>query len=69
MMSNSHLVLVPRLMKELANVGRPDLIVDVGGIIPQEDIQPMLEAGVRSVYHTGTGMIEIVDAVRSATTL
>jgi methylmalonyl-CoA mutase cobalamin-binding domain/chain len=68
MMSNSHLVLVPRLMKELANVGRPDLIVDVGGIIPQEDIQPMLEAGVRSVYHTGTGMIEIVDAVRSATT-
>ncbi len=68
MMSNSHLVLVPRLMEELSNVGRPDLIVDVGGIIPQEDIQPMLDCGVRGVYHTGTSMIEIVEAVQSATT-
>jgi len=67
MMSNSHLVLIPRLMKELKKVGRPDLIVDVGGIIPQEDIQDMLDCGVRSVYHTGTTMLEIVEAVRSAT--
>jgi methylmalonyl-CoA mutase cobalamin-binding domain/chain len=67
MMSNSHLVLVPRMMEELKNVGREDLIVDVGGIIPQEDIEPLLSSGVRDVYHTGTSMIEIVDAVRSAT--
>ena len=67
MMSNSHLVLVPRLMNELNNVGRPDLIVDVGGIIPQEDIQPMLDCGVRGVYHTGTSILEIVEAVKSAT--
>jgi len=67
MMSNSHLVLIPRLMEELKKVGRPDLIVDVGGIIPQEDIQDMLDCGVRSVYHTGTTMLEIVEAVRSAT--
>jgi LAO/AO transport system ATPase len=66
MMSNSHLVLVPRLMKELENVGRPKLIVDVGGIIPQEDIQPVLDAGVRGVYHTGTSMLDIVEAARSA---
>ncbi|MBT4583571.1 MAG: hypothetical protein HOC93_00640 [Phycisphaerae bacterium] len=68
MMSNSHLVLVPRMMKELANVGRKDLTVDVGGIIPKEDIQPLLDTGVRGVYHTGTSMLEIVEAVRSATT-
>ena len=37
MMSNSHLVLVPRLMSEMAAVGRPDLTIDVGGIIPQVD--------------------------------
>jgi len=67
MMSNSHLVLVPRLLNELKNVGRPDLIVDIGGIIPQEDIQPMLDCGVRGVYHTGTTMLNIVDAVKSAT--
>jgi methylmalonyl-CoA mutase cobalamin-binding domain/chain len=67
MMSNSHLVLVPRLLEELKNVGRPDLIVDIGGIIPQTDIQPMLDCGVRGVYHTGTTLLNIVDAVKSAT--
>ena len=68
MMSNSHLVLVPRLMEELKNVGRPELTVDVGGIIPQEDINTLIECGVRSVYHTGTSMLDIVKAVSTATT-
>lgn len=68
MMSNSHLVLVPRLMNEMTAVGRPDLTVDVGGIIPQVDIQAMHDCGVRRVYHTGTSMLDIVEAVRSATT-
>ena len=67
MMSNSHLVLVPRMMDEMKKVGRADLTVDVGGIIPQEDIQPLLDSGVRGVYHTGTSMLDIVEAVRSAT--
>lgn len=68
MMSNSHLVLVPRLMEEMAMVGRPNLTVDVGGIIPQKDIQAMHDCGVRRVYHTGTSMLDIVDAACSATT-
>ena len=67
MMSNSHLVLVPRLMEKLKAVGRPNLTVDVGGIIPQEDIEELTKCGVRGVYHTGTSMLDIVDAVRSAT--
>ncbi|MHC4869309.1 MAG: cobalamin-dependent protein [Planctomycetota bacterium] len=58
MMSNSHLVLVPKLIEECANVGRPDLVVNVGGLIA---------AGVHRVYHTGTPMEEIVDSVREAT--
>jgi LAO/AO transport system ATPase len=66
MMSNSHLVLVPRLMDELKKVGRPDLIVDIGGIIPQKDIQPMHDCGVRGVYHTGTTMLDIVEAAKSS---
>ena len=45
MMSNSHLVLVPRLIEECATVGRPDMTISVGGIIPQEDVPAMLEAG------------------------
>jgi len=65
MMSNSHLVLVPRLLGELKAVGRADIPVNVGGIIPQSDVQALLDAGVARIYHTGTGMDEIVDSVRA----
>ncbi|MFM8699232.1 MAG: cobalamin B12-binding domain-containing protein, partial [Phycisphaerales bacterium] len=66
MMSNSHLVLVPRLLQELKAVGRGDIAVNVGGIIPQADVQALLDAGVARVYHTGTGMEDIVDSVRAS---
>lgn len=67
MMSNSHLVLVPKLIEECRNVGRPDMAVNIGGIIPQEDIQAMKDAGVNRIYHTGTSMHEIIDGVREVT--
>jgi LAO/AO transport system ATPase len=66
MMSNSHLVLVPRLLEECRNVGRPDMIVNVGGIIPQEDVQALIKAGVNKIFHTGTTMEQIVDSVRES---
>ena len=67
MMSNSHLVLMPRLIEECANVGRPDMTINVGGIIPQEDVQTLLDAGIHKVFHTGTSMDEIIESVREAT--
>jgi methylmalonyl-CoA mutase cobalamin-binding domain/chain len=67
MMSNSHNVLVPRLINECRNVGRPDMIVTVGGIIPQEDVATLLDAGVRQIYHTGTSMQAIVNEVCECT--
>lgn len=66
MMSNSHLVLVPRLIEECRKVGRPDMVVNVGGIIPQEDVQPLLKAGVNKIFHTGTTMEQIIDSVRDS---
>ncbi len=65
MMSNSHLVLVPRLLEALRLTGRGDIAVNVGGIIPHEDVQPLLDAGVRAIFHTGTGLDQIVESVRS----
>ena len=67
MMSNSHLVLVPNLIEECRKVGRPDMRIHVGGIIPQEDVKTLLDAGVEQVFHTGTSMQDIVDCVRSST--
>ena len=66
MMSNSHLTLGPRLLRALAEAGRPEIPVYMGGILPQEDIAKLAEAGVRRCFPTGTGLIEIVNAVRDA---
>jgi hypothetical protein len=54
MMSNSHLVLGPALVEELASLGRPDLPVYMGGILPQEDI-PSSRNRHRPVLHDGHG--------------
>ena len=65
MMSNSHLVLGPRLLESLKAVGRGDIPVHMGGILPQEDIATLKEMGVQRCFTTGVGLIDIVDAVRS----
>lgn len=65
MMSNSHLVLGPRLIEGLREVGRPDLPVQMGGIIPQSDIKSLLDAGVRRCFTTGVGLLDIVEAIKS----
>jgi len=67
MMSNSHLVLMPRLINECRNVGRPDMIVNVGGIIPKDDVSTLLAGGVHCIHHTGATMQDIIDSVREAT--
>lgn len=62
-----HLVLVPRLMTEIARLGRSteDLVVVVGGIIPDEDV-PLLESmGVREVFLPGTPLAEIAATIEA----
>ena len=65
MMSNSHMALGPKLLKELDAVGRPDIPVQMGGILPQEDIVKLLEAGISACFTTGVGLEDIVEAVKS----
>lgn len=66
MMSNSHLVLGPRLVSDLRELGRPDIPVYMGGILPQEDLPRLLEGGIARCFTTGVGLLDIVSAVRSA---
>jgi len=65
MMSNSHLVLGKRLVDSMNEVGRPDIPVLMGGILPQDDIKKLLAMGIRECFPTGTGLIDIVNAVRA----
>ncbi|MCC5822720.1 MAG: cobalamin-dependent protein [Phycisphaerales bacterium] len=65
MMSNSHLSLAPRLIGELRRLGRSDIPVLMGGILPAEDVPKLKELGVRACFPTGTGLLDVVAAVKS----
>lgn len=49
-----HKTLVPAVIKALADLGRPDIMVVAGGVIPQQDYDYLYEAGVFGVYGPGT---------------
>jgi methylmalonyl-CoA mutase len=49
-----HLTLVPELKRELAKLGRPDIMVVVGGVIPDEDLKALYDEGVAAVFQPGT---------------
>jgi methylmalonyl-CoA mutase len=48
-----HLTLVPELKAELARLGRPDIMVVVGGVIPPEDFRALEEMGVAAIFTPG----------------
>ncbi len=66
MMSNSHLVLGPRLLDSLKELGRPDIPVYMGGILPPEDVTKLLERGIAKCFTTGVGLLDIANAVRDS---
>lgn len=62
-----HLTLVPALRSALAAVGREDIMVTVGGVIPPGDFQELYDAGAAAIYPPGTviaeAAIELLDAL------
>jgi methylmalonyl-CoA mutase len=49
-----HLTLVPQLREELAKLGREDILIVVGGVIPPQDYPALYEAGAAAVFGPGT---------------
>ncbi len=49
-----HLTLVPELKRALEELGRPDILVVVGGVIPPQDYQALYDAGAAAVFPPGT---------------
>ncbi|WGM46292.1 putative methylmalonyl-CoA mutase large subunit [Brevundimonas sp. NIBR10] len=49
-----HLTLVPELRAELERLGRPDIMIVVGGVIPPSDVQPLIDMGAAAVYPPGS---------------
>ena len=53
-----HLTLVPALRDALAEVGRPDIMIVVGGVIPPGDFDELYAAGAAAIYPPGTVIAE-----------
>ena len=56
-----HLTLVPALKAELTKLGRPDILIVAGGVIPPQDHDALREAGAAAIFPPGT---VIADAAR-----
>ena len=63
-LSGAHMHICPRVVELLKEKGMHDVLVVVGGIIPDVDIPKLHELGVRGIFLPGTPMQEIVDFIR-----
>ena len=61
-----HLTLVPELQAELKKLGREDIMIVVGGVIPPGDVAALKEAGARLVFPPGTVIADAAIAVLEA---
>ncbi len=59
LLSGAHLVLVPRIVELLRAQGREDVILVVGGIIPDADVPTLTSMGVARVFTPGASLQEI----------
>jgi methylmalonyl-CoA mutase, C-terminal domain len=64
-LSGAHNHIAPRLMELLKQKGLNDVLVVIGGIIPDVDIPRLKEIGVKGIFLPGTPMQEIVDFINT----
>jgi methylmalonyl-CoA mutase len=50
----AHLTLVPELKAELARQGRDDIMIVVGGVVPPQDYEALMQAGAEAIFPPGT---------------
>ena len=63
-LSGAHMTLCPRIMELMHREGLNDVLVLVGGIIPDPDVQKLKELGIGAVFQPGASTEEIIDYVR-----
>jgi methylmalonyl-CoA mutase C-terminal domain/subunit len=64
-LSGAHNAIVPRVMDLLKQNKMGDVLVVVGGIIPDQDVQNLKQAGVGAIFQPGTSMDSIVQFIRA----
>jgi len=64
-LSGAHNAIVPELMQQLRQQHLDDVLVVLGGIVPDADIAPLKKAGVAAVFPPGSRMGEIAEFIRT----
>jgi methylmalonyl-CoA mutase, C-terminal domain len=63
-LSGAHMTLVPRILDGLRENGAEEILVVVGGTIPQEDAEELKGMGVAEIFTPGAPTSEIVDFLK-----
>jgi methylmalonyl-CoA mutase C-terminal domain/subunit len=63
-LSGAHMTLFPRVRDLLREMGRDDVLLTGGGIIPPEDIDELQRAGVGKLFGPGTPTSDLVDYIK-----
>jgi len=64
-LSGAHMTLLPKITAGLKEKGLDDVLVTAGGIIPDDDIPALSEAGVDRVFGPGTTIREVAEYIRT----
>jgi len=64
-LSGAHMTLFPAVINALKTRGAEDVAVFGGGIVPQDDIPPLKQAGVMEIFTPGVSTQAIVDWIRT----
>jgi methylmalonyl-CoA mutase len=57
-LAGGHKTLIPQVIDEIKRLGREDIMVIAGGVIPKQDYQPLYDAGVIAVFGPGSKVTE-----------
>ncbi|HZS05821.1 MAG TPA: cobalamin B12-binding domain-containing protein [Blastocatellia bacterium] len=63
-LSGAHMTIFPRIMQLMRERGMDDVLLFGGGIIPEEDIPKLKEAGVTEIFLPGTSTEDIIKFIR-----
>jgi methylmalonyl-CoA mutase C-terminal domain/subunit len=64
-LSGAHMTLLPKICALLREQGQTDVLVTAGGIIPDDDVPALKEAGVTAVFGPGTTIARVAEFLRS----
>ncbi len=63
LLSGAHMELVGETMRQLSQLGRPEIKIFVGGTIPGKDRQALLDMGVRGVFTAEMKLADVLDHI------